>query len=258
MLKKRVIPILTFNGSSLIKTKCFSNPRTIGNPIQSARVFNARNVDELVFIDITATYEKRKINLDLVKFVIDECFMPVTIGGGISNIDDIKNLLNIGADKIVLNNAFIQNEEFVRNAIKYFGSQCISASIDIEIINEEFYIRNNFNKKIKASEFLIYLNELKVGEIILNSVENDGTMKGFNLILAEFILDKIHSPIVFVGGAGKIEDVEDLYKTGYDGDIGISSLFYYSQFTPNDVKRKMKEIGLPVRFNYTKIDSKAF
>ena len=131
MLKVRVIPILTFNGLSLVKTKQFKLPRIVGNPIQSARVFNSRDVDELVFIDIMASKMKRKINLNLVKNVIKECFMPVTIGGGISSFEDISDLLKIGADKVLIKTKALNDIDFIKNAVNYFGSQCISISVDV-------------------------------------------------------------------------------------------------------------------------------
>ena len=131
MLKTRIIPILTFNGFALVKTKQFNNPRMVGNPVQAARVYNSRGVDELMFIDIFATKQNRKINLKIVKDVIKECFMPVGIGGGITTLEDINDLLQIGADKVVIKNVFFSNPEFIISAANFFGSQCISISIDV-------------------------------------------------------------------------------------------------------------------------------
>ena len=249
MLKKRIIPILTFDGKSLVKTIQFSKTRTVGNPIQSARVFNARNVDELVFIDIKATTEKRKINHQLIKRIIDECYMPVTIGGGINSIEDISNLLNIGADKILLNDALVRDPKFVSNAVNYFGSQCVSASIDVFEFNNQLCIKNNFNQKILASKFIRKIKKLNVGEIIINSVHRDGIMGGFDLEISKLFSNEFDCPIITVGGAGNLTHFEDLYKSGYKGDIGISSLFYFTQYTPNDVKRALSKIDIPVRLD---------
>src|SRR5664280_1045008 len=135
MLKCRVIPILTFSGLALVKTKGFaSNPRMVGNAVQAAKVFNARNVDELVFLDIYASDQKRKINLNMVRSIINECFMPVAIGGGISTLDDIHNLLAVGADKVVIKNKIIESPEFINEAAHVFGNQCITIAIDAEKI----------------------------------------------------------------------------------------------------------------------------
>lgn len=249
MLKKRIIPVLTFDGRSLVKTIQFSKIRTVGNPIQTARVFNTRNVDELVFIDIKATTENRKINLQLVKKIIDECYMPVTIGGGINSIEDISKLLNIGADKILLNDALISDPKFVSNAVNYFGSQCISASIDVFKSNAQYFIRNNYNQKLLASEFLKKIKNLNIGEIILNSVNCDGVMKGFDLEISKLFSNEFDCPVITIGGAGNLTHFEDLYRSGFEGDIGVSSLFYFTQYTPNDVKRVLRKNNIPVRLD---------
>ena len=144
MLKVRIIPVLTFNGLSLVKTKKFSFPRIVGNPVQAARVFNSRNVDELIFVDINASNQKRKINKNLVKKVIDECFMPVTIGGGIETFEDINEFLRIGADKVVIKTKAIKDSDFIRQAVSYFGSQCISIAVDAYKENDIYYIKNIF------------------------------------------------------------------------------------------------------------------
>ncbi len=249
MLKKRIIPVLTFDGRSLVKTIQFSKTRTIGNPIQTSRVFNARNVDELVFTDIKATIEKRKINLQLVKRIINECYMPITIGGGIKSLEDISNLLNIGADKILLNDVLISNPKFVSNAVNYFGSQCISASVDVYKSNEQYFIRNNYNKKLLASEFIKKIKKLNVGEVILNSVHCDGMMGGFDLIIWKLFSSEFDCPVINVGGAGNLKHFEDLYRSGFDGDVGVSSLFNFTQYTPNDVKGVLSKIDIPVRLD---------
>ena len=173
MLKIRVIPILSFNGFALVKTKQFDNPRMVGNPTQVARVYNSRNVDELVFIDIFASKQKRKINLAVVKQVINECFMPVTIGGGIDSIEDINNLLKIGADKVVLKSVALKNPNFIKEAVKIFGSQCIIVSVDVKSINNEYRVyhyENNIN--ISASKFILQMEDLGAGELFINDVKN--------------------------------------------------------------------------------------
>jgi cyclase len=130
MLKVRIIPILTFNGFGLVKTKKFTNPRMVGNPVQAARVYNSRGVDELVFVDIFASSQNRKVNLKLVADVIKECYMPVAIGGGIETIEDINNLLKIGADKVIIKTKALLDAKFIDEAVAFFGSQCISIAID--------------------------------------------------------------------------------------------------------------------------------
>ena len=154
MLKSRIIPILTFNGFGLVKTKQFNNPRTVGNPVQSARVYNSRGVDELVFLDIQASKQNRKINLKLVADVIKECFMPVSVGGGIQTIEDINNLLKIGADKVVIKTKALIDIEFIKQAVVFFGSHCICISIDAFKKNNEYFISNQIAITLTLKEFI--------------------------------------------------------------------------------------------------------
>ena len=183
MLKVRIIPILTFNGFGLVKTKQFANPRMVGNPIQAAKVYNSRGVDELVFLDIYASSQNRKNNLSLVQKVMNECFMPVSIGGGIKTIDDINDLLKIGADKVVIKSNAITDKNFIKQAVQYFGSQCISISVDAYKIEDSYFIRFNGADLIQLDEFIYEMNECQVGEFLVNSVDQDGMMNGFDIEL---------------------------------------------------------------------------
>ena len=176
MLKTRIIPILTFNGFALVKTKNFSNPRMVGNPVQSARVYNSRGVDELIFLDIFASKQNRKVNLNVVRDVVKECFMPVGIGGGINSLDDINDLLKIGADKVVVKNEALKNPQFVNDAANFFGSQCISISLDAIRLNDNYFVQNNLGINIELSNFIKKMSDEGAGEFILNSVDNDGMM----------------------------------------------------------------------------------
>lgn len=247
MLKKRIIPILTFNGFQLVKTKKFSNPRTIGNPIQSARVFNSRNVDELVFIDILATRQKRKLNLNLVRKIIDECYMPVTIGGGINSFEDISNLLKIGADKVLIKSKALEDISFINEAVNYFGSQCISIALDVIKNDQNQY--DIFYSGIKPDlfDFINQINSIEVGELVLNSVNNDGMMSGFDINMIQTISKEVKAPLIVAGGAGDPHHFKELFVSKYDDAVGASSIFYFTQFTPKEIKLALKEINVPVR-----------
>ncbi len=247
MLKVRIVPILTFDGLSLVKTKQFNKPRIIGNPIQAARVYNSRNVDELVFIDINATRNSRKINLEVVKKVIDECFMPVTIGGGISSFEDINNLLNIGADKVLIKTKAIENFKFIMESVNYFGSQCISISIDIIRKKNEYKLHHTLNKELSLVNFIDIMKNCGVGEFVINSVDHDGIMEGFDIELMQEVSENINIPTIIVGGAGKLEHFIELYKSNYNGGVGASSIFHFTQFTPKEVKNAINKINIPVR-----------
>ncbi len=247
MLKKRIIPILTFNGFQLVKTKKFSNPRTIGNPIQSARVYNSRNVDELVFIDIYATKQKRKVNLNLVRKIIDECYMPVTIGGGINSFEDISNLLKIGADKVLIKSKAIEDISFIKKAVNYFGSQCISIALDVLKNDRDQYEIFYSGIKPDLFDFIDQINSIEVGEFVVNSVNNDGMMSGFDIQMIQTISKEIDTPLIVAGGAGNASHFKELYTSKYDEAVAASSIFHFTQFTPKDIKLAIKEINVPVR-----------
>src|SRR3989339_355104 len=232
MLKCRVIPILTFNGFALIKTKQFAtNARMVGNAVQAARVFNARNVDELVFLDVYASDQNRKINLQVVKAIINECYMPVGIGGGISSIEDIHNLLAIGADKVILKNVMIKNPNFLNKAANIFGNQCITLSIDAHKVDGEYYLYNRLGKTILLRDFIQHISKYNFGEIILNSVNHDGMMEGFDLDLIKMFEKNIKVPIVVVGGAGNPEHFKQLFSETSVEAAGAASIFYFTQYT---------------------------
>jgi cyclase len=247
MLKTRIIPILTFNGFALVKTKQFNNPRMVGNPVQAARVYNSRGVDELMFIDIFATKQNRKINLKIVRDVIKECFMPVGIGGGITTLEDINDLLQIGADKVVIKNIIFSNPDFIISAANFFGSQCISISIDVIKKNNEYFIFNDYNKIYKMIDYIIMAQDFGVGEIILNNVDADGMMNGFDFELYNIVSDVAKVPIVYVGGGGNLEHYEELFTRTTCNAVGSASIFHFTQHTPLDIKNRLKSIGKPVR-----------
>ena len=247
MLKVRIIPVLTFNGISLIKTKQFSNPRIVGNPIQAARVYNSRNVDELVFIDIYATKQNRKINLPVVKKVIDECFMPITIGGGIKTLDDINDLLRIGADKVLIKTMALNNLNFIIEAVRYFGSQCISISVDVIKHKGERYIYDRNDNKLLLDQFINDMNKCEVGELILTSVNQDGMMKGYDLELINKVVSMTKIPVVSLGGAGQPSHFEELANIGYGGAYAAASIYHFTQYTPREVKLTLKRSNTPVR-----------
>lgn len=248
MLKVRIIPILTFNGFALVKTKQFAQPRMVGNPVQAARVYNSRGVDELIFLDIFATAQKRKINLNVVKEVIKECFMPVGIGGGIKTLDDINDLLRIGADKVVLKECVFANPAFIKEASHFFGAQCISIAVDAKKDTQGNYkIHNLQGEDIDLISFINKVEELGAGELIVNAVDNDGMMKGFDTNLVNQVLSNTSLPTVCVGGGGSMEHFEELFSATNCEAVGAASIFHFTQFTPLDIKNTISKIGKPVR-----------
>ena len=247
MLKVRIIPVLTFNGFGLVKTKKFSNPRMVGNPVQAARVYNIRGVDELVFVDIFATKQKRKLNLKLVGEVIRECYMPVAIGGGIETIADINNLLKIGADKVIIKTKALTDLNFIKEAVNFFGSQCITIAVDAIKENGSYKISNNLNLDLDLFSFIKRMEDCQVGEFVLNSVDNDGMMAGFDTELVRSVHDITQIPIIAVGGGGELNHYSDLFTSTNIGAVGSASIFHFTQFTPHDIKMELASKNFPVR-----------
>jgi imidazole glycerol-phosphate synthase subunit HisF len=247
MLKIRIIPILTFNGFGLVKTKTFATPRMVGNPVQATRVYNSRGVDELVFLDIFASEQKRKINLKLVGDVIKECYMPVAIGGGIKSIEDINSLLKIGADKVVIKTHIIEHPEFIDQASDVFGAQCITIAVDAIKKDGQYYVYNKLNKEILLLDFLKHISNYRLGEIVLTSVNNDGHMNGFDIELVNLVEKNVTVPIVAAGGGGEPKHFEELFSKTNIEAVGAASIFHFTQYTPHDLKKAIGSVGKPVR-----------
>ena len=247
MLKLRIIPILTFNGFGLVKTKKFANPRMVGNPVQAARVYNSRGVDELVFLDITASEQNRKINLKLVSDVIKECYMPVAIGGNIASIEDINALLKIGADKVVIKTKALTDTDFIKQAVSFFGSQCITIAVDAFKSGNEYKIFNKIGLEIGLDEFIKKMELCKVGEFVLASVDNDGMMDGFDIELVKYVISKVNIPVIAVGGGGNLIHYNELFAKTEIEAVGAASIFHFTQYTPLDIKEELRKINKPVR-----------
>lgn len=247
MLKARIIPILTFNGFGLVKTKQFSNPRMVGNPVQAARVYNQRGVDELVFLDIFASEQKRKINLKLVADVIKECYMPVAIGGGISTIEDITNLLKIGADKVVIKTKALTDTGFVKEVVNIFGSQCITIAVDAIKVDNGYKIHNKIGIELSLYDFIQSMMACEVGEFVVTSVDNDGMMNGFDCDLVNYVLAKTNIPVIAVGGGGDMKHYRELFCKTKTEAVGSASIFHFTQYTPLDIKNEIRQINIPVR-----------
>ncbi|MBK9484359.1 MAG: imidazole glycerol phosphate synthase subunit HisF [Chitinophagaceae bacterium] len=247
MLKSESYLYLPFNGFALVKTKQFANPRMVGNPVQAARVYNSRAVDELAFIDIFATQQNRKNNLKIVQDVIKECFMPVAIGGGITSIEDITDLLKIGADKVIIKTAALTDREFIKNASEFFGAQCITIAVDVYRQDDQFNILNNAGKNITMQDFILEMQETGAGEIILNSVDKDGTMSGFDIAMIQEAEKITKVPMICVGGGGNLDHYVELFQQTNCEAVGSASIFHFTQFTPLDIKNSLKSINKPVR-----------
>lgn len=249
MLKLRIIPILSFNGFALVKTKNFLNPRMVGNPTQSARVYNSRGVDELIFCDIFASRQNRPPPIPMLREILKECFMPVGVGGGIQTLEQISDLLNVGADKVVIKSSAIRKPSFVSEAVRIFGAQCICIAVDVIKTEQGYLIFDLDNSNRSLADFMQQMNDQGAGEYMVTAVHRDGTMEGFDGNLAREVLALTKQPVIMAGGAGKPADYVDLFTEAPVDAAAAASIFHFTQYTPLDIKLALAERGFQVR-NY--------
>jgi cyclase len=250
MLKLRIIPTLLFKNLKLVKGINFNSWRTVGSIIQAIKIYSIRNVDEIILLNISATNEKKKIDLQLVNDVANECYMPLTVGGGINSIEDISLLLKAGADKVSINTAAVENIDFIKKASNLFGSQCIVISIDYKIINNKIKLFSHSGTvEIKSTleEHLLNVEKAGAGEIILTSIDRDGTMTGYDIETVKYVSGLVNIPIIASGGAGDFENITRLAKeTGVSG-LAAASIYHFTKKTPIDVKKHLLLNNLPIR-----------
>lgn len=253
MLKTRIIPILLFKNPDigLVKSVQFDWLRTVGNPINSARVYNSRNVDELIFLDIGARRDDRPINYKVVNDIFKECFMPLTVGGKIETLDDVRKLLLIGADKISINTSAIEHSELISKIANSYGRQCVVVSIDAKkSLNGKYLVYSQGGQKETNLDPAIWAKQtekLGAGEILLTSIDRDGTRQGYDLQLIKNITSAVKIPVIAAGGAGKPEHFIEAVKKANANALAAASIFHFTQYTPNSVKQIMQKANILVR-----------
>lgn len=251
MLKKRIIPTLLFKNNKLVKGKQFNSWRTVGSIMQAVRVYKIRKVDELILLDITATNIKRDIDYELINEVANECFMPLSYGGGIKKIDDISKILKCGADKVCINTSATKDLKFIEEACKIFGSQAIIVAIDYRIdINNKIEVWSNsgsFKTDLNFEDYLKKLESSGVGEIILTSIDRDGTMIGYDIETLSIANKLIQVPIIASGGAGEFKNMLKLLNQTNISALAAGSIYHFTKKTPLDVKKYLMKNGIPVR-----------
>ena len=250
MLKLRVIPTLLYDGLTLVKGKNFESWRTVSALIQQVQIYALRGVDEMILLDISSTNKKTRINFNLIKDITENIFMPFTVGGGIKNIHDIQNLLKSGADKVSINTAAFHDKKFIKEAVKIFGSQCIVISVDYKKINGSELVftnsgKHNTNKNLY--EYLEEINELNVGEVLLTSIDRDGTMLGYNIDAIEKATKILQVPIIASGGAKDYKDMLKLINKTKITAIAAASIYHFKNQTPKLAKIFLKENGIKIR-----------
>jgi cyclase len=259
MLAKRIIPCLDVKDGRVVKGINFVNLRDAGDPVEQAQVYDAERADELVFLDITASHERRDITIEMVRRVADAVFIPFTVGGGIRTIEDIRAILMAGADKVSINTAAVKNPALITEGAKHFGSQCIVVAIDaqkIPMTNDqipkptrwEVYINGGRTPMgLNAVEWAREVDERGAGEILLTSMDCDGTQGGYNIELTRTIAEAVSIPVIASGGAGKLEHFHQALTVGKADAALAASLFHYKQLTIAQVKEYLAAQGVPVR-----------
>jgi cyclase len=251
MLKTRIMPTLLYKDLGLIKSIKFDSWRRVGAPLQAIKVFNLREVDELIFLDISATNAGREPDFALIDELADYCFMPMTVGGGVRTIEHVRKLLKVGADKVSLNSIVPDNMSLITEIANKFGSQCVVVSIDAKRNGKgghEAYTHSGKTATGRKPENIArQAEESGAGEILLTSIDNDGTMEGYDLELIKKVSDSISIPLIASGGCGSFEHMLQALATAKASAVAAASIYYYTEQTPLEAKRYLEANGIKVR-----------
>ncbi len=251
MLTKRIIPCLDVKDGRVVKGVKFLNLRDAGDPVEVAQFYDNEAADEIVFLDITASFEKRDIMLDVVKRTAETVFMPLTVGGGIRNLEDIRQLLKAGADKVSINTAAVKDVKLVEKASEKFGSQCIVVAIDAKKSGKdkwEVYIHGGRTSTgIDAIKWGKIVEKMGAGEILLTSMDKDGTKDGYDIDLTRRFSESLNIPIIASGGAGNLDHIYEAFARGKADAALAASIFHYKEYSIRDVKENLKKRGIKVR-----------
>ena len=248
-LKTRVIPTLLFNGTSLVKGESFRSWRRVGTPMQSIRVNNLRDVDELIFLDIAAGPNGRRPDFDHIDELADNCFMPLTVGGGVRTVEDVRSLLAVGADKVAINTAAYDVPELVRDASSEFGAQCIVVSIDVTYRDGRPRVVLDCGTRVTADDPVLWAIQCEkrgAGEILLTNADRDGTLQGLDIPLIQAVSSAVNVPVIAAGGAASAQDFIAAVRAGASAVAG-GAIFQFTEQTPAEIRRQIGAAGIDVR-----------
>lgn len=250
MLAKRIIPCLDVNDGRVVKGVNFVNLRDAGDPVELAKFYSDQGADEIVFLDITATHGARKTVADIVEKTARQVFVPLTVGGGIRTVEDFRDILRAGADKISVNSAAVRNKQLISDAARMFGSQCVVLAIDARRADGHFQVVLNGGRigtELDAIEWAVEAERLGAGEIMLNSIDADGTKNGFDLEMTRAIADAVSIPVIASGGCGGLEDFKPVFEQGHADAALAASIFHFGDLTVPQVKEYLRGQNVPVR-----------
>ncbi|HBA82749.1 MAG TPA: imidazole glycerol phosphate synthase subunit HisF [Verrucomicrobia bacterium] len=250
MLKKRLIPVLLLKQGRMVKGRQFRDYRDTGDPISAARIYNAQKADELMFLDIEASVEGRGALLQLIEVVSQECFMPFTVGGGLRSVDDVRNLLKAGADKVLINSAAVENPGLINCVADHFGRQCIVAGIDVRKMDGVYRVFTHGARQLAPVDFQLHirhLEELGAGEFLINSIDHDGMMDGYDSELLKLAVATTSRPVIACGGAGNFQHLVDAFKRCSVHAVACASLFHFGDNNPIRARAFLKNQGIPVK-----------
>ncbi|PPR61200.1 MAG: Imidazole glycerol phosphate synthase subunit HisF [Alphaproteobacteria bacterium MarineAlpha3_Bin7] len=250
MLKTRLIPCLDVKNGRVVKGVNFIDLKDAGDPVEQAKFYDDSGADELCFLDITASHENRGTILGVVERTAEQCFIPLTVGGGIRTLEDIRRLLKAGADKISINTAAVKNPKLVESAAKKFGSQCVVVALDARRTNKSYEIFTHGGRTqtgLDALDWAKRMESLGAGEILLTSMDRDGTQKGFDLELTQMIADAVKIPLIASGGVGKLQHLVDGVKVGHASAVLAASIFHFGAYSIGEAKTYMESKGIAIR-----------
>ena len=251
MLKKRIIPCLDVKGGRVVKGINFLNLKDAGDPVEQAQIYDKGGADEICFLDITASSENRKILLEKVRETAKSCFVPLTVGGGIGSVDDIKNLLLAGADKVSINTSAVKNHNFIKESSIRFWSQCIVIAIDVKkVSNDKWEVFTHGGKNPTGIDVIKYAKIVEdngAGEILLTSMDRDGTKIGYDIELTKAVSNLVSIPVIASGGVGNLEHLYDGFKLGFASAVLAASIFHYGNYTISEAKKYLSDKNIPIR-----------